>query len=289
MAAEFMIIASVITFAVIVVVVFGMWSWEANMRALRDQMMQGHSGGPKGRIEYCSDSLPPPVSRYLQKVLAPNQRYIRQANIKQSGTFNLGLGTGEGQKDNWKPFTAKQVVTTHPPGFLWDARIYIFPWIAATVCDAYIAREGILIGKLLGLFKLLETRGTPDVSEGELMRFLAEAPWYPTALMPHGRLRWEPGENNREATAVLADGNTEIRALFRFDESDLVENVEMDRLRLVEDNLSVRTRWVGRYMVYQERDGMLIPQCGEVSWILPEGPRPYWRGSVLKTTYQYFD
>ncbi len=25
---------------------------------------------------------------------------------------------------------------------------------------------------------------------------------------------------------------------------------------------------------------MVIPECGEVEWILEEGPLPYWRGRV---------
>ncbi len=52
------------------------------------------------------------------------------------------------------------------------------------VHDAYVAGEGILHASLLGLFSLVDMRGGGDLAEGELMRFFAEAAWYPTALLP---------------------------------------------------------------------------------------------------------
>ena len=44
---------------------------------------------------------------------------------------------------------------------------------------------------LLGLFSLVDMCGGGDVSGGELMRFFAEAAWYPTALLPTQGVRWE--------------------------------------------------------------------------------------------------
>jgi hypothetical protein len=32
---------------------------------------------------------------------------------------------------------------------------------------------------------------------------------------------------------------------------------------------------------------MRVPMSGEVSWILPEGPRPYWRGRVTRLEYTF--
>jgi hypothetical protein len=52
---------------------------------------------------------------------------------------------------------------------------------------AYVTGEGILHVPLLGLFSLVDMRGGSDLAEGELMRFFAEAAWYPTALLPTQR------------------------------------------------------------------------------------------------------
>jgi hypothetical protein len=55
------------------------------------------------------------------------------------------------------------------------------------VHDAYVTGEGILHASLLGLFSLVDMRGGGNLAEGELMRFFAEAAWYPTALLPTQR------------------------------------------------------------------------------------------------------
>ena len=34
------------------------------------------------------------------------------------------------------------------------------------------------------------------------------------------------------------------------------------------------------------RDGMRVPTRGEVAWLLPEGPKPYWRGEVTALRYE---
>jgi len=34
------------------------------------------------------------------------------------------------------------------------------------------------------------------------------------------------------------------------------------------------------------RDGMRVPMQGEVAWLLPEGPAPYWRGRITDIIYE---
>jgi len=36
-----------------------------------------------------------------------------------------------------------------------------------------------------------DARGTPEMARGELMRFLAEATWYPTRLLPGNGMSWD--------------------------------------------------------------------------------------------------
>ncbi len=54
-----------------------------------------------------------------------------------------------------------------------------------------VVGEGILHAAVLGAVPVVNIRGTREVAEGELMRFLAEAAWYPTALLPSQGVRWE--------------------------------------------------------------------------------------------------
>src|SRR6202008_2673629 len=98
-----------------------------------------------------------------------------------------------------------QRVITQCPGFDWNARIVVAPGFTVYVHDAYVGREGILDAKLLGLVTLAESRGTPEIARAELMRFLAEAAWYPTALLPSQGVQWE-AVDDCSARASLVDG-----------------------------------------------------------------------------------
>ena len=136
----------------------------------------------KGELE----RLPAPVQRYLRAVLEDGQPIVAAVSVEHTGTFDLGK-----KAEQWKPFTSTQRVITRRPGFDWDARVAMVPGLAVRVHDAYVAGEGILHAALLGLVPLVNLRGTGEVAQGELMRFFAEAAWYPTALLPSQGVRWE--------------------------------------------------------------------------------------------------
>ena len=200
--------------------------------------------------------------------------------MRHTGTFN----TGESE-DRWKPFTSDQRVVTQRPGFDWNAQVAMMPGLPVRVHDAYVAGEGVLHASLLGLFTVSDMRGTGDVAEGELMRFFAEAAWYPTALLPSQGVRWEAADD-RSAYATLHEGDHAIRMLFKFDVLGLIDTVRAEvRGRAVGGEI-VPTPWRGRFWNYQERGGMIVPLDAEVAWLPPEGEKPYWRGHITEISYE---
>ena len=147
------------------------------------------------------EGLPAPVQRYLRAALKEGRPLVSAVSVEHTGTFNLSE-----RGEQWRPFTSTQRVVTQRPGFVWDGRITMLPGIAVRVHDAYVAGEGILHPALFGLVTLADMRDTGgDVARGELMRFFAEAAWYPTALLPSQGVRWESLDNH-SAKATLIDG-----------------------------------------------------------------------------------
>jgi hypothetical protein len=139
---------------------------------------------------------------------------------------------------------------------------------------------------VMGLFPVADVRGEGEVAEGELMRFFAEAAWYPTALLPSQGVRWE-AVDDRSARATLEEGETTLTMLFTFNEQDLIDTVRAEaRGRTVGDRI-VPTPWRGRFWNYEERGGMLVPIDGEVAWLLPEGEKPYWRGHITEISHEF--
>ncbi len=92
------------------------------------------------------------------------------------------------------------------------------------VHDAYVAGTGILHPALLGLVSLTQLRGEGALAEGELMRYLAEVTWYPTALLPSQGVRWQAVDEH-SAKAQLSDGNTQITLTFVFNDNGSIDRV----------------------------------------------------------------
>jgi hypothetical protein len=227
------------------------------------------------------DGLPEPVQRYLRQVLPEGQPIISAATLRHTGTFNL---SESGEK--WSPFSSTQRVVTRRPGFVWDARIRMAPGMKVHVHDAYVAGNGVLTAKLFGLFTVMEQPATSELAHGELMRFLGEAPWYPTVWLPGQGVEWQDIDAT-QARATLTDRTISVTLVVRFDDQGLIDSVSSDaRFRDV-DGVQVATPWQGRFWDYTLRDGMLISLEGEVAWLSPEGPKPYWRGRISDVSYEF--
>jgi len=266
----------------VVAVAYAAFRWEAGTRELRAHLEAARVPIREQVVDFRElEGLPAPVQRFFRNVLKDGQLMVAGVSVRHSGTFNMGETTNQ-----WKSFTSNQRVVTQRPGFDWDGRVTMMPGLQVRVHDAYVAGEGILNASLLGLFSLVNLRGTGDVAEGELMRFFAEAAWYPTALLPSQGVRWE-AVDDRSARGTLTEGTIAVKMLFTFNEQGLIDTVRADVRGRTVGGRVVPTPWHGRFWNYGERSGMLVPLDGEVAWLLPEGAKPYWRGRITKIIYDF--
>jgi len=263
-------------------IVFGTLSWQRNISSLVTKMESGRLD-PHRHAYRSGDikELPKPVQRYFGAALRDGQPMVTAASIEHTGTFNLSE-TGE----RWRSFSSIQRVVTNRPGFVWDARVRMAPATRVFVNDGYVDGDGILVAKLFGLAKVMEQPPGAELAQGAFMRFLAESPWYPTALLPNDHVLWKAVSDN-QASVVLTDGATEVELLFTFDSSGLVSSVSSSGRYRTVDGMQVATPWEGSFWNYEECGGMMIPLEGEVSWVFPEGPKPYWRGRIRRVEYRF--
>jgi hypothetical protein len=273
--------------ALVAVLLLGAWlygacRWNSETQELRTRLDAARAPVRPQTVDFRElEGLPAPVQRYFRVVLEEGQSMVAGVRVQHTGTFNMGE-----TKDRWKPFTSDQQVVTQRPGFDWDARIAMMPGLPVRVHDAYVAGEGTLHASLLGLFSVVDMRGTSDVAEGELMRFFAEAAWYPTALLPSQGVRWE-AKDDHSAYATLEEGDISITMLVTFNEEDLIDTVRAQARGRAVGGEVLPTPWQGRFWNYRERGGMQVPLDGEVAWLLPEGEKPYWRGHITELSYQF--
>ena len=260
---------------------YGAARWKSNTRALRARLDSARTPIRQQRVDFSElDGLPAPVQRYFRAVLKDGQPIVASVHVQHSGTFNM-----RETAEQWKPFTSEQWVVPRRPGFVWNGRIAVLPGFPARVHDAYVGGEGILHASLFGLVSMADLRGRGELAEGELMRFFAEATWYPTALLPSQGVVWE-AVDDRSVFGTLTDGDTGITLLFTFDERGLIDMVSTEARGRTVGREIVLTPWRGRFWNYEERGGMLIPTDGEVAWLLPEGEKPYWRGHITDLDYE---
>ena len=224
------------------------------------------------------EGLPAPVARYFAFALSPGQRIIARAHLLSAGTFAA-------KPNAWAPFTAEQNVRTDPPEFVWNARIAMMPLVAVRVRDSYVGGEGSMRAAVAGIVPIVNQHGTPEMAAASLQRYLAEAVWYPTALLPSDHVSWSAIDET-SARVTLTDRRTTVSLDVTFGARGEIETVSTMRYRDVKGT-PVLTPWIGHHRDYQRLGEMMIPTSGEVAWVLPTGPEPYWRGRITSATFDW--
>jgi len=142
------------------------------------------------------------------------------------------------------------------------------------------------IVSLLSFMPLADEQGKAELTAGALQRYLAEAVWFPTALLPGAGVRWSSIDNHR-ALATLTDSGTTVSLEFHFNDIGEITGVfTPGRYRHVNGKYEL-TPWKGHHRNYQERGGMRIPTEGEVEWHLPTGRFSVWRGKIVEVKYDF--
>jgi hypothetical protein len=217
--------------------------------------------------------LPDIWQRYLERNVGTTPKQPRKTLITQRGEILLDT-------QKWAPFTAEQIFEAQRCEFVWHARVRMAPLVTAVVEDAYEGGHGRLEAKLFGLFRIMRAEPGLALDRGELIRYLGELPWNPTAIVHNPELHFTMAPSG--LSRVWAhDEASYIDCRFNAD-GDLVEIETTTRVRGDEGPAP----WSARYLRYGEFEGVRIPVEAEVSWDLPEGRSTYWRGHIESFTWQ---
>jgi len=259
----------------------GVWRWHSETRRMVERLgTTGHASAGVFTADRLAE-LPEPVARYFSHALRKGQRIVRRVDLEQRAVFVTDPAARA-----WRPLVARQHFTTNRPGFVWDARISMAPLTRVSVRDSYVDGIGSMRASLLGVYPVMNTTPAGELNQGALQRYLAEAVWFPTALLPGRGLRWT-AIDSRSALATLTDAETTVSLRFTFDDAgDVTTIFTPARYREVHGKY-FPTPWTVRCEDYEIHDGMRIPMRCTVQWELPDGPLPYWHGRVMKIGYGY--
>jgi hypothetical protein len=261
--------------------------WQTTTHRLTDELMH-RSAVPSGRVSSpVLGTLPAPVQRYFRRVLPDGRPAIKSVRAVQAGRFRSRESLDP--EAGWRPFEATQLFTAEPPGFVWDARIWMVPLLPVRVRDGYVDGRATMLGAILGLVPVVKAADDVQLRTGALQRYLAESVWFPTALLPSHRLRWSPIDDSH-ARATLTDGDTAAALDFEFGPSgEIVGCFTSARSRAVPGNPGRfdSLPWGGRYRRYDEHDGVRIPFESEVYWVVSGREQPYYRGGNVLIDYDF--
>ncbi len=190
----------------------------------------------------------------------------RVVRFRQAAEIEMAPGKG------WKGMTAWQVSAVRGAAFLWLA--WMRPVPVAVVVDAFAGGRGALVVRLAGLVPVARGRG-PEIDRAEAMRYLAELPWVPDAILGNGAIGWE----------VLADGRLraslgEVSVVFTLEGGEIVEVTAQDRPS-VEGGKVVLRDWRGVFSEHGEIGGRRVPLRGEVGYMREGVWVPYYRGRIV--------
>lgn len=257
------------------------WRWNrSTSRAAAQLLTRLHVRPARVYSPEQLEGLPAPVARFFHFSLTPGQRSITRARVEQAGQFRTGI---EGR---WSSFTAVQHYAVDRPGFVWDARIRMGPGVSVRVRDRYAQGQAAIQAKAAALIPLVDERPRPELNEGALHRYLAEAVWLPTALLPSKHINWHSVDNTA-AVATLTDGLNQVWLQFDFGtRGEIVRAHTPGRWRAVVGGY-VRTPWTCYYRRYLKLGEMRMPAEAEVAWDLPEGPCSYFHGRLTTVNHAF--
>lgn len=253
--------------------------WKSETRELVEKLVQAAQPNSAAVCFADFQALPAPVAAYFRFALQDGQQPIRTAQIWHKGEFSLN--------HKWIPFASVQNFSAHPAGFVWDAKMKMNRFLDVRVRDSFLGGRGAMKVKLMSLFSMMNAHDDAGLDAGSLMRYLAELVWLPTALLPSKNLQWTPIDDQR-ALATLSDGETTVSLEFSFNERGEINSFFAPARPYSTKSETREFPWAGRLWSYQQRNGVMIPLEGEVSWQMPEGNAPYYKGKIVDIRTETF-
>lgn len=218
------------------------------------------------------DDLPEVVAAFARRGMAGATTPATGVRLEQAVEMRLKKGA------DWRPMRARQVIGVGHPGFVWLAAMKVGPVPVVRVVDAYAAGEGLLEVRLFGAVRL-DARSGPDMALGEGLRYLAELPWAPEAILLNRQVSWSETDAGITARIETAGGPAEV--IFTLDAGgDLVGVLARGRPAALADGTPAPLDWRGRFFDYAEIGGRRVPTGAEVGYEYPDGYEAYFRGRV---------
>ncbi|QMW01023.1 DUF6544 family protein [Spirosoma foliorum] len=219
--------------------------------------------------------LPTPVREWLIASGVVGEERIHLVRLRQQGFMRT---SPDGQ---WMPTKAEQYINVDKPGFVWKADVKLLPFLPLAGLDQYINGKGNMRINALSFLPLVNAANS-KFDQGELLRYLSEMCWYPSAaLSPF--ITWECFDATSAVATITYKGVT-ASALFSFDDQYRLISVTAKRYKEA-DAASRLESWYIPVRGWKIMNGIRIPVKGDVMWKLDAGDFTYYQWEITDIDY----
>ncbi|MCF7801394.1 MAG: hypothetical protein K9N34_05180 [Candidatus Marinimicrobia bacterium] len=214
------------------------------------------------------EALPAPVQRYLRYTNTVGKPFVKRVKLTQSGQMKLKPDA------DWIPLKAEQWYGIPEVAFEWRGWVKAAPLFHVKATDFYDDGVGSLKIRLWGFIPMGTAEG-PEISEGELMRFLSEIIWFPSAMLSE-KITWE-AVNDTLARATISDGGLEVSGDFHIDPDGRFTAFTARRYADMGDGKFQLADWYAPVSEYADFRGWYLPSQGSAVWLFEDGDYEYIR------------
>lgn len=166
------------------------------------------------------------------------------------------------------------------PGFVWVARQGLGPLTPVRVTESLTEGRGALLLQRFGLWRAGLYEG-PEMDRAQAIRYLAELPWAPDAILGNAHLSWRQIDSDWVEVRT-GSGSAGVSARFRFDPAgDIAEMLAQDWPMMPPARTSGSAPERSDLRVYYRSYRMIgprrVPAEGEAGRIRDGAYRPYFQ------------
>ena len=259
------------------VAVVGSRRFAGLVRADIESLIAG-AGLPRDGVvtEEMLGELPEPARRYLRYAGVVGRPFVGTVRLTQIGQIQVAAG------QPWFPLHAEQHFSIQPPGFVWQAVVPAEALPLLRAKDSFLRGSGRMLITAAGLVPLVDATG-PEFDQGEMVRFLSELMWFPTAFLGEN-VTFEPVDEGSVRVSLTHAGRSVSGTIFVDDEGK-VTRFEADRNYPGEGGEPSLQRWSAPVDEYGEFNGLRVPVRVRAVWNLPSGDLEYIRIRITQLRY----
>jgi hypothetical protein len=219
--------------------------------------------------------LPDPARRYFTYAGIIGHPIVQTVTVHQTGRVRTK------PDQPWMAMKAEQYFTVRPASFIWLATMYKAGVPFLQVCDRYRAGHGSMQVRPGALLTVSHVRG-PEMDQGALQRFIAEAVWFPMAYL-QDNIIIEP-VNEQAFNVTLTEATQRVTITLHVDAQGKLTEITARRYREVDGAFEL-SNWSVQVIEYGEFQHLRLPKEVKIVWRLPEGDFEPINITVTKLQY----